>query len=70
MSPKRVCQQSFFTFPRNPRGAIQLLAARLELFPRPALQHLVAECTHLLDHALFRLIGFAQVARAVLAKVK
>jgi hypothetical protein len=69
MSPKVLCQGSFFALAPHPRGPIQFLRPLADRPVRPVLQHLLAEPTHLLDHAPFRLVGFAQVIPRILNQV-
>jgi hypothetical protein len=69
MSPKVLCQRSFFTLAPNPWRPIQCFRAFGDLPLSPVLQHLLAESTHLLDHAPLRLVRFAQVIPRILNQV-
>jgi len=69
MSPKVLCQQSFFTVAPNPRRLIQFFCPFRDLPVGPVFQHLLAEPPHLLNHAALRLVRFAQVVTGILDEV-
>jgi len=69
MSPKVLCQRSFFALPPNPRRPFQFVCPFGNLPVGPTFQHLLAEPTHLIDHAPLRLVGFAQILPHVLDHV-
>jgi hypothetical protein len=65
MSPKVLCQLSFFTLAPDPGGLLQLLRALLHLPLGPVSQQLRTELAHLLDHPTLGLIGVAQLVTGV-----
>ena len=69
MSPKVLCQRSFFALAPNPRRPFQCVYPFGHLPFSPAFQQLLAEPAHLLDHPTLRLVGSAQVIPGVLDKI-
>ena len=60
MSPKVVCQQSFFTLPVCPPCASYLLLGLLHLALRPGLHGFLTQAAHLLYQTLLCIIGTPQ----------
>jgi len=66
MSPKVVCQQSFFTLSVHPPTVAQLLLGQLHLALRPCLQRLLPQPPELIGQSLLGVIGALQIPVGVL----
>lgn len=65
MSPKVVCQQSFFTSAPNTSALFELLRGLLYLVLGPALKRIMPGATHHLDDLHFRSIRSLELAALI-----